>query len=198
MIKVFIAVPHHKQIECDGEVCRNEMLLHCLKDKIPVVLKFKGDASVSANRNFLMRCALEAEASHLLFIDDDMVFPADALSRLLAWDKDIVCAAYSKRWDGGELVGKIEDDAKPEYNNGLISMEYVGSGFILINTNVYRKINAACYYENFDPVTGDFTSEDVNFCQIARAHDYKIWADIALSKEMGHIGKKAYYLNSFP
>ncbi len=42
------------------------------------------------------------DCTHLMFIDADMYFEADAVGRLLDADRDIVCALYPKKeidWD---------------------------------------------------------------------------------------------------
>lgn len=200
MQSVFIAVPYHKVTDPEAEFCRDALRLYCLKNGINI--KTPGlpemNASLSFNRNRLVWLALQSGATHLLFIDDDMVYPDDSLARLLQWDKDIVCAVASQRREGGKMCGKFAQNAKPE--NGLIEMDYVGGAFILVKTELFKKISSPVYYQNYDPVLNEVTDEDYTFSEIAKSHGYKIWADISLSKQMGHIGKQVFYLNesNFP
>src|SRR5687768_10817830 len=50
------------------------------------------------NRELLLHQALETEgATHLMFIDTDLIFPVDGVSRLLAHNKAIVGANYNQR-----------------------------------------------------------------------------------------------------
>lgn len=51
-------------------------------------------SSPAFSRNRIIECAIEQDCSHVLFIDDDMAFPADMLIRLLAHDKDVVTGLY--------------------------------------------------------------------------------------------------------
>ena len=52
---------------------------------------------VAVARNQCVAAALHINATHVLFLDSDMVFPLDTLKRLLKHEKDIVGALYSRR-----------------------------------------------------------------------------------------------------
>lgn len=56
----------------------------CMSDEFPL----------DKARNSLVKMALETNPDYLLFIDSDMLMPADALDRLISLDKDIVSALY--------------------------------------------------------------------------------------------------------
>ena len=48
-------------------------------------------------RTGLVLRAMKAEATHMLFLDDDMEFPPDLLHRLLRHNKPVVGCNYSRR-----------------------------------------------------------------------------------------------------
>ena len=53
------------------------------------------ESLITRARNELVRMFLKnTDCTHLMFIDADMYFEADAVSRLLDADRDIVCALY--------------------------------------------------------------------------------------------------------
>src|SRR4051812_43515959 len=52
---------------------------------------------VAVVRNQCAAAAQMIKATHLLFLDSDMTFPLDVLKRLLAHNKDVVGATYSRR-----------------------------------------------------------------------------------------------------
>ena len=73
---------------------------------------------VDLNRSIVARDVLESDATHLLFIDNDMIFPDDAIKKLLDADKDIIGASYNVRLDPGskDISGptvKMMVDGKP-------------------------------------------------------------------------------------
>lgn len=156
---------------------------------------------ISSNRNTLVKTAIDGGFTHLLFIDTDMVFPTDSLNRLLSHKKDIVCGTTTMRKEhdsrGHHQPGKYLGTAldKTPISTGLIEMLGVGSCFMLIKTDVFRKIGLPSYYEvpNYD--IGDTEGEDLTFCKLARSSGYKIWMDVDLSKQLGHIGQKVFYIH---
>ena len=149
MYKVLIGV-------CTGGTMRSETvnsLLHALE-----VLRQKDvEASVSImiggyvarNRNELVKTAQENGNTHLMFIDNDMVFPPNGILRLLDHDKDIVAGPYNARGVTGKpsvSTVKIGDDltshTEMEFNMGpkLFKCSGVGTGFMLIKTSVFDKL----------------------------------------------------------
>lgn len=133
-------------------------------------------------RNEIVRKALAIGSSHLLFLDSDMQFPGDALYRLLSHARPI-CGAY-----GVKRKFPIERCGKPLNgwaDHGLIEMESMGMAVCLISTQVFKKMPEPIFE------WGD-ASEDVGFCAKARAVGLKIWCDIDLSKQIGHVGSHVF------
>lgn len=72
-----------------------------------------------------------SDATHLLFVDADMQFEPDLVGDMLRADKPLVGCIYPKKrlplaWVGSPL----EPPAEPE--NGLLEVEYLGAGVMLI------------------------------------------------------------------
>jgi GT2 family glycosyltransferase len=138
--------------------------------------------------------AIKNEFTHVLFIDSDMVFPPDTLTRLLKHDLDIVGAlsfqrkppytpCVYRRLRLGE-PGESQTEPLIEYERILTRVEGIGMGCTLINTKVFIDI-----YRNgtpcFQPVLG--YGEDMSFCLRARHAGRGIYVDATL--QAGHIGK---------
>ena len=148
------------------------------------------EGSIVSCRNRLVLGALEAKASHLLFIDADNTFPADGLARLLKHDKDIVCASYARRKPPYAVLGEW-------INNGtnLVPATKAPAGFLLIKTGVFEKINPPWFTEPIDfsmrtenNILGQ-TSDDIYFCDQAIKAGLQIWIDLEITTQMGHIGE---------
>mgnify|MGYP005625661049 CR=1 FL=1 len=65
---------------------------------IEYVIDFMGNESlIPRARNSSLAKFMDSEFTHILFIDSDIEFPAQAVIDLLDFDKDVVCCAYSKK-----------------------------------------------------------------------------------------------------
>lgn len=73
----------------------NSLLQNC---GIEYVIDFVGNESlIPRARNNSLAKFVDSEFTHILFIDSDIEFPAQAVIDLLDFDKDVVCCAYSKK-----------------------------------------------------------------------------------------------------
>lgn len=104
--------------------------------------------SPATNRNIIIEQALQLEATHVFFVDDDVLIPRDALKKLLAHDKDIVSGLYLQRnFPHAPIAFNVSlNDGKCRYkflNNketGLVEVVNFGLGCCLIKTDVFRNI----------------------------------------------------------
>ncbi len=144
-------------------------------------------------RNQMTAAALHEGAEWLLWIDADMVFPPNGLIRLLAHNVDIVGADYRRRSPPYPRLGKPVDPASPY--RGLVEFSFLGLGFLLIRAKVLRTMSRPWWvrmwlleHASADNPSG-FATEDNYFCGYARSLGFKVWADLDLSREVGHIAE---------
>lgn len=144
------------------------------------------------NRTMLVHSAAEAGASHILFIDSDMRFPADALERLLAHKKDIVGANFRQRTRDAWTARKNGEFISSEGKKGIEEVDTLGLGLTLIDMNVFvgklRSVPPNAFGMPFDTSTGIFVGEDIYFCTVARETGFKVWVDHDLAQECKHTG----------
>jgi hypothetical protein len=143
---------------------------------------------IHQNRNTIAQTAIDDKFSHVLFVDADMVFPEDGIDKLRQRDKDIIGAAYNirqqlplkttVRWHGGEKL-----PITPFRCEGL------GFGFVLIKTDVFRKIEKPWFFFQ-DLGNNDFEGEDYYFFTKAIKTGYDVWCDPTIA--MKHIGDYQY------
>jgi hypothetical protein len=132
--------------------------------------------AIDRMRNWCARLACEdTEVTHLMFIDDDVLVPFDAYSRLLACDTDIAAGStlirgypfqnmFFKFTPEGNL--RNYDDKDLKYNDkGLLEVDAVGFSCCLIKANLLRRIPSPWF------VTGGYNTEDIYFCLKARQID---------------------------
>lgn len=151
-------------------------------------------------RNEAGRLALAAGATHLLFLDADMTWPGDVLTRMLAHhDKGIVSGLYFlKSWPHWPVAfasgavnlktGEVDytyDDAVVAAG-GLRPSALVGMGCTLIPTALLSLMPEP-WFEYRENRSGLWTiTEDVAFCQKAAAYGCPIWVDPSV--KCRHVG----------
>jgi glycosyltransferase involved in cell wall biosynthesis len=158
------------------------------------------DRPVDDARRLLTQDALQWKGvTHILWVDDDMVFPPDALQRLLAHDLDIVGGlCFNRRAPAYQPIVAREYDptlAMPKNATGfvydlpragVVECDATGGAFLLVKVQVFRDIAAKFGSDSWWTPDGE-ASEDFSFCRRARACGYKIHVDCSL--EIGHIGE---------
>jgi len=132
--------------------------------------------------------ALRSGAEALIFCDDDHVFPADAFTRLVGHDVDVVAANYpNRRAPTIEPTAYRLVDGKPQpvmtnaekaATGALEPVQGIGLGLCRIRTKVLERVPRPWF-------GGD--REDVWFCRQLAAAGVPIHVDHALSLEVGHI-----------
>lgn len=134
--------------------------------------------------------ALTMKSDYLFFIDTDMVFPPDAMGRLLthAAGKDIIGANYyEKRLP---LVSTLKMPEGEGFATGNIPMPTepfpcaaIGTGFMVINLVRLQDCMAAPYFAYTTDATGvtrawaSGPGEDTAFCLRARKAGLSVWCD---------------------
>lgn len=157
---------------------------------------------LASMRSYLAEDAVKKGATHILWVDADMVFPADALIRLLKHKKPIVAANYSQRRAPCEPVAKQMDGKHWLYTDhmstGLEAAIACGMGLMLTETGVFVGLPRPwfdCGEVDIVEKTGKpgLIGEDFWFCYAANAqlgvHPY---IDHDLSKQVGHVGEYIY------
>jgi hypothetical protein len=140
--------------------------------------------SPARNRNIMIRTALEQNATHCFFLDDDMAFDSDTLVKLLKHDKDIVSGLYLMRnyphlpvmFDQAFDDGKCKFAFLEQGKKGLVEAVNVGLGCALIKTNVFRKMTDP--WITLGECERDHWSDDISFFNRARKDGFKIYVDL--------------------
>jgi len=156
---------------------------------------FTQDSSMLVqSRHDLVKNALAAGATHVLFMDSDMVFPKETLQRLLEADKDIIGVNCTTR---GWPVTHIAHDHQQEIvdsrgKTGLEKVQQVGLAVMLIKAGVLKSLRPPMFMMEWVPDTRSYCGEDIYFCQLAQDAGYDIWIDHDLSQQVLHVGHMAF------
>lgn len=190
------------------------------------------ESLITRARNYIANDFLrQKDYTHLLFIDADLEFPAAPVLHYLRADKDVVCGIYPvKNLDLATLrrlppevvdadaqaaslkyAVKVVDGRKVQ-PDGLLSVEYGATGFMLIKRAILERLAAAhpelryryafinsndCHKDNYaffdtaiDPETRDYLPEDYAFCRRVAAVGGEVYADIF--SRFTHVGTRGY------
>lgn len=203
--KLAICIPSGDMVHMDFTTSLGVMLARLAAARVDCALYNVRTTILSKGRQTLVNKAMSTGSTHLLFIDSDMVFPPETAVRLLSHQKDIVGIAAATRREN-RLLNSAQTrwgerlTAGPE--EGLLQVDYLGFGCILIRSEVFAAIEKPYFpihFKEHDPETGDvWIGEDYGFCEKARAAGYAIHVDTALSHRFGHLGQRAFRLSDLP
>lgn len=198
MTKVLICVPTYENITPD-----TFKAIYDLEKPCEVDFEFVRGYDVATARNRCVLKLLDGDYTHLMFVDNDVTPPKDALVNLLEHDLDVVSGYYAHRnngndptivtnlcklgefnyvtqWDGDELRAEL---AK---GNTVIRIHGGGMGCILIKRRVFERIAYPWYdWVNYRDPNRSMLSEDLYFCERCRGERIKIHADTRVS--CGHL-----------
>ena len=142
------------------------------------------------NRHHAVKRALQENATHLLFIDSDMTFPAWALKKLLMHDLPFVAANCTKRTfpvtgTAFDFDGNVIDSST---RTGLEVVRQVGLAFALIRRDLLEALRPPLFMMEWIDGIKEYCGEDVFFAQKVQEAGFDVVIDHDLSKYIGHIG----------
>lgn len=165
-------------------------------ESIELTLFMAETSVIHANREGLVKQALEWDATHILFLDDDMCFDPRVLSILLGRRQAFVACNYPKRgfpitFTAIRADGKahIVTDAAA---TGLEEAFYTGFGVSLIEIDVFKRTPKPWFLPQYIADSDTYTTEDNPFCQRIRTAGFRVFVDHDASKMIGHVGAHTY------
>lgn len=143
-------------------------------------------------RTRLVASAAKWDATHMLFLDDDMRFPRDVIQCLIRHNLPIVGANYSRRTHplyttaykadkSGQLLTRPGD-------RDLVEVSHFGTGCMLIDMRVFEMVDLPFFAFQYDERGMMTQGEDVYFCHKAAEAGIKLYVDQELSQHIKHIG----------
>lgn len=159
-----------------------------------VLLQAKGTL-LPQQRATLVQAALDAQATHVFWLDSDMRFPKDALQQLLQHDVPIVAANYPMRRHPILPVAQRNREGHlftEPGDTGLVPVDACGMGVMLVQASVYHALPKPWFILGYNRAEDGYVGEDYYFCQQARAKGFPVAVDQRLSQEVSHLGELAY------
>jgi hypothetical protein len=141
-----------------------QTMVYASQHNFDMTLAMNGhDSLITRSRNTLVATFLDMpQATHLMFIDADIVFKPESVHRLLSFDQDVVAGMYPVKnidWplvrqshatsdaefseSGLNFVGFPLPENQREERDGFVTGTYAGTGFKLIKRSVLENMIAA-------------------------------------------------------
>ena len=200
---VYIAMPCYDSVKINTMLSVIKLVQQLAKSGIKVGINTMKSPLIHQARNYLTSVFLTTEYTHLLFIDSDVEFEPEAVLRMLVAKKSIICTPYRIKAEAitKQLYTVEFKDPKAIMilAGGLVEIEAGPTGLMLIDRQVFEKIiknrpdlklkNRAIYapgeshehyynFFSFDFKDGYSIGEDISFCRLAKANDFKLFANI--------------------
>jgi glycosyltransferase involved in cell wall biosynthesis len=198
MLNVAICTPHTEMVRARTVWALLDLVLFTLGNNVSLTLNHRESSMLTMNRNRLVDQSMEKNVDYILFMDSDMIFPKDALLRLLAHKKDIVGCVYRRRSPPFDSMGDITATPEDIEKGNLVEAQRLPGGFVLISSWVFRGLPWPWYHERYNMKDKAALSEDYCFCDLARENGFKLYCDLGLSKDLAHIGELHITLNAPP
>lgn len=201
MTKVFIASPAFDgKVNVQFAIALADTNLYLTANKVPTQFHISVTGSLLvAERNRILKAFMESDCTHILCVDSDIGWPAEAVGMLLQHNVDFVAGIYPARGLNKTFL------FRPAYNENhsiamnesktLLKMNFIPAGFMLIKRCVIetmQKKYPELYFEpkneqfkhesgfaffNTEIFEGEFWGEDFVFCKRVRDAGFDIWVD---------------------
>lgn len=186
---ILIAIPTNKYVESD--TFKSIYDLQIPEGYVTQFQCFYG-YRVDQIRNLIADWAKRYD--YLFAVDSDIILPNDTLTKMLALDLDVVSGLYIQRKPGQHILELYRNGRNVPIadiqGRGVVPIDGCGFGGVLIKSEVFRKMEYPHFFYTSALDHKDTISEDVYFCDKARALGFKIWADTSI--HFGHVGSSTF------
>lgn len=215
--KVFIATPAYEGkvgVDYVNSLVPSLSLLRAAGAEVAYAI-YQNSGSIPRVRNQAVASMMGKGYTDLVFIDADMAWNPKDLVKLVAYNTDIVAAAYPARSEKNQRWIVVWPEEIKQHSSGLLTAQRVGTGFMRIRNTVFEKLEKlypdwhyqAPHTQDEDEAKHLFAffdyelkvgkdgkrghlSEDYRFCDIATDAGFTIWVDPDIYME--HIGTKKF------
>lgn len=216
MTKLFLATPAFDgKVNVPYAVSLAETRILMAMNQIDMIIRIKTSGSLLIReRNDLIKEFLKTDCTHMLCVDSDMAWNPIDVKRMIEHNEPFVAALYPARGPENvflfRAVTEGEDQRMQVSQKGLLKMEFIPAGFMLLRRDLLEKMIAhfpELYYQPKDEsmkqydghhlfavevFEGEFWGEDYTFCRRAHQAGFDIWIDPVI--RLDHAGKCAAFM----
>lgn len=169
-----------------------------------------GVSNIASGRQHRVDDVVKGDCTHLLFIDDDMVFARDIVHKMLTEMNKLTIEGHAKIAMGVNACRKSpvdlfytakgvgsDDFLKSKGESGVAEVGYCGLGVFLIPVNILREIPAPHFEVRWLEGTKEHQGEDFYFVNKLREHGVEVFVDQDISQTIGHAGEFIYSYGNY-
>jgi hypothetical protein len=205
---IYIAIPNGRDWKRAFGISMVGLIMHLTKMVSKGTIKgFRFDTQQTSNlpklRQSLLDNALKSGCTHILFIDDDTEFPADAVETMLSrgkpWVTVNICrkvlgAGWIARYDADKGGGVVDSFGR----TGIEKVGTMGLGMALIELDPIRHIPAPHFEMVWVNERAGYLGEDLYFLLKCRKEaGIDIWVDHDVSNRVSHVGDYGFGAQDF-
>ncbi len=193
--RILVGVPIPKSYMCNARLIAQIESWHVLDG---VETYYPATDSPEDGQHKIVDFALyvKPKATHILFIDYDVLPRPNTLKKLLAHDKDIISGAYpmyqSKKieWclsmDDPFRAIQFDDDIM--WQSNPFKAKIISNGLMLVKVEVFENLKKPFWKTLFtDDVTSRILGADLYFFRKAREAGYDLWVDPKIKCEHNRV-----------
>lgn len=188
-MRLAVGIPSNGEIKAETVSCVIQALFQTQLTGLGLI--FPTGCLIHENRCAIAEEAVSQNFDYLLFIDSDMVFPAHAITTLIAQQKPVIGANYHKRGrlPPENVVKDLQGQLLTTLPIGPFKCGGLATGFMLIDVGVFKVIDYPWFF--YQPLQGNqFLGEDYWFCDRVREKGLDVWCDPTIN--LRHIGDYKY------
>ncbi len=162
---------------------------------LDITMDVQESSVIHSNREQLVKRAITSGKTHLLFLDDDMVFEPQIIDVMLGRRQPVVAVNYLIKTFPLEFVAVGLNGQRvatlPE-STGLQEILYSGFGVSLFEIDVWKRTPQPWFLPDFVPEADAYTTEDNPCYRRIREAGFKCYLDHDASKLVTHMGSLPY------
>ena len=194
-MKLAVGIPSGDMVHADFMISIVNLVAYTVAQGHQVYIINPKTSIIEVSRNIMFDEALSLGVEYLLTLDSDMIFPLTLFMELIARDVDFVCCDAARRRPPyssvlQDLNGKPIKHGK---NTSLLEIKGASTATLLSKMSAVARIPGPWFKVEFMSEKR-FLGEDYFFSNLLRNSGFKVYCDLKLSKEIGHIGCEAHYL----
>ena len=205
-IKLVIAIPTAGMVRMEFAYSLAGLMTRLAIENLPshpkktlyAAMSVASSSVIHANRENLVTGALSQNATHILFLDDDMEFDARAIDILFSRKKPVVVSNYLIKNREKDRFSAMAPDMQTRIPTlkssvGVSPIGFAGFGVSLFDTTVFKKISQPWFLPQWSTVTSTkYTTEDYPFFEKLREAGIPCFVDHDASKMVRHLGNSSW------
>jgi hypothetical protein len=189
MSHIAVCIPSGEMVHADFMLSLLHLVQHARVAGHRISVVNSKCSIVTQGRNLAVNAALQAQAEWIVFLDSDMVFPPETIPRLLAHGQPIVGATYPRKGYPLAYIGtRVDGVPLALADTGLVEAARLPAGCLLIKADVFGRLKRPYFRCSYDEQAGEVLGEDYWFSELVRGLGFQLWCDLALSREIAHLG----------